>query len=441
MSNHAANRAMRVAAFAALLSPTVYASPWCDALARSPPFAAMLCRGSVASLRVASTQWATALPAHLAERQASELLTVVITTSVTPRHPSTWCLETVLASFRRVASLPSCRLVIVADGCVVKEGMVKPRPRAGRVDEGMAARYGEYVERLHSLAARGTYGGSSDGDADVMLGAKSPLLGATIIRLARNHGFGRALEVGISHVTTPFVLVVQHDRFFERGFDLDAVLGAMRAEPHAIKYVIMPTKKIDPARYRKKIFGNELNCCLDIFTGARAVRTTTPRRHSEARLVPLMAWIDSTHLASTSHYRNFVFEQSVPNGARVRRVGRFIEDKLGQQQSTALRAALRASNEPGSAWQWTAQCSCVHRLYGTWILAVPVEDDGSAAEVEVVVEERARSGASQTDWTASVAIPCPSVVTHVDGRDPLVNRKLTAIGLVDEYAYGAGQQP
>lgn len=54
--------------------------------------------------------------------------------------------------------------------------------------------------------------------------------------------------------------------------------------------------------------------------------STTPP--DAVSLVPLVQWYDSTHIASTAYYRNFVFDR------RVKRVtkGGFIEDKLGQQQ-------------------------------------------------------------------------------------------------------------
>jgi hypothetical protein len=428
---------MRLARKAALARPPVVASPWSNVLAPLRQFAAFLDRECAARLRECDTQWATSLPAILAERSASDLLTVVLTTSACPLHPSTWCLETVLASFRRVPGLDACRIVVVCDGFVLKPGMAKPRPRAGMIDEAMAANYATYVERLRRLAAVGTYGDAAAVRNAADGGVTSPLLGATVVVLETNHGFGRALEVGVEHVTTPFVLVVQHDRYFERAIDVDAVLSAMRAAPHAVKYVIAPTSMLDPERYRKRIRGKELNCGLDVYTSSRVVESRTvllraaasegaaaptppAERRTTTHLVPLMAWIDSTHFAYTDHYRNFVFEQRTPRDARVRRVGRFIEDKLGQEQFAAIRAALAESNGEQRPWLWTPECDVVHRRYGTFILVVPREGDVPPP--------------SGGKWTAHLKA-APSVVKHIDGRDRQVAKTLARVGLVEEHAF------
>merc|ERR1712039_1053699 len=69
-------------------------------------------------------------------------------------------------------------------------------------------------------------------------------------------------------------------------------------------------------------------------------------------------WHDSTHFASTSYYREFVFgpKKLVSRGG-------FIEDKLGQQQGKDLRTL---------GWE-------SHALYGTWLL-----DDGAPPPTRLV---------------------------------------------------------
>ena len=76
----------------------------------------------------------------------------------------------------------------------------------------------------------------------------------------------------------------------------------------------------------------------------------------EVRLLPLLQWYDSTHVASAEYYRHFVFSRRVKRVAR----GGFIEDKLGQEQ-------LRVILERGVG---------AHVPYGTFML-----DDGSGAPV------------------------------------------------------------
>ena len=84
-----------------------------------------------------------------------------------------------------------------------------------------------------------------------------------------------------------------------------------------------------------------------------------PLARADMSLLPLLFFFDSTHVARTSWYREFVFGDHVTSrGAFRLRRGEFIEDKLGQ-------AELNDIKQHGMA---------AHAKYGTFLL-----DDGGGA--------------------------------------------------------------
>merc|ERR1711862_74758 len=58
--------------------------------------------------------------------------------------------------------------------------------------------------------------------------------------LSERHGFGFAVRASLDYVTTPYVLVMQHDRKFLREVDVDQLVDIME-ERSWIKYLGMPT--------------------------------------------------------------------------------------------------------------------------------------------------------------------------------------------------------
>ncbi|CAE8597496.1 unnamed protein product, partial [Polarella glacialis] len=62
------------------------------------------------------------------------------------------------------------------------------------------------------------------------------------LRMDEHKGFGGCLYCAFRRVSTPYVLVLQHDRPAIRSFDAASVLAAMEASPEQVKYVGLPTK-------------------------------------------------------------------------------------------------------------------------------------------------------------------------------------------------------
>jgi hypothetical protein len=67
--------------------------------------------------------------------------------------------------------------------------------------------------------------------------------------------------------------------------------------------------------------------------GGGGLELTTVTNDNTVSLVPLVQWYDSTHIASTTYYREFVFDRKVKRVTK----GGFIEDKLGQQQLQVIK--------------------------------------------------------------------------------------------------------
>jgi len=205
----------------------------------------------------------TRLPAPVAAQDApaelAALLTVVLVTSPTPSNPSTALLELVLGSLALVPGLCACRKIIVCDGyrelaarSAAPEAAPKPgtwqhrrvaaaaagrtstvpKPpltakwKSGRIDSAAAARYAEYIaaaRRFCELASerRPAAPATATGFSNCSVDAAGAHL-----------GFAFAVERGLRQVRTPWVLVMQHDRKFNRGFDLGTLLTMLDVNVH-----------------------------------------------------------------------------------------------------------------------------------------------------------------------------------------------------------------
>jgi hypothetical protein len=227
----------------------------------------------------------------------------------------------------------------------------KNKFRSGEITAERAAAYEDYKGRLRALS----------------MTTGSLLAGATVLELADRNGFGFAMREGLAHVTTPYLVVVQHDRNFRAniGCDLLEVVQAMHTHRAWLHYVGLATSRtikhqhLVLSKYKLKICPFAVKAHQDEFTESRAraeAVACSGDASREVRLLPLLQWYDSTHVASAEYYRHFVFSRRVKRVAR----GGFIEDKLGQEQ-------LRVILERGVG---------AHVPYGTFML-----DDGSGAPV------------------------------------------------------------
>eukprot|EP00928_Gymnodinium_smaydae_P084856 TRINITY_DN6812_c2_g3_i2.p1 TRINITY_DN6812_c2_g3~~TRINITY_DN6812_c2_g3_i2.p1 ORF type:complete len:379 (-),score=81.70 TRINITY_DN6812_c2_g3_i2:171-1307(-) len=245
-----------------------------------------------------------------AELALGALVTVIVTTSAAPVHPSTELLDQVLGSLvTNAPELADSRVIVVCDGCKMS---AKNAWRSGRVTEDGRDAYDVYKARL-----RAAFEASP---APAHLPRRCELL-----ELPTNHGFGFAVRAALEHVDTPLVCVVQHDRAFLRRISLRDVVATMLEQQGRVGYVLLPTKST--SNYAAK------QSCKLAREGAPvghrdierlALALPTPGQ----RLLPCLSWFDSTHLCLTSYYRDFIFARSE---WLVRRGG-FIEGELVQLQ-------------------------------------------------------------------------------------------------------------
>ena len=123
-------------------------------------------------------------------------------------------------------------------------------------------------------------------------------------------------------MTTPLVLVVQHDRTLLRNVDIPELARHVLESAGAVGYALLPVSKhVDYAHQMRTWLGERgvKGADADITVHARAMPT------AGRRLLPCLAWHDSTHVASVAYYRELF--------ARERGVLGFIESGVGPRQS------------------------------------------------------------------------------------------------------------
>ena len=284
-------------------------------------------------------------------------LTIVLTTSPIKTHPSTRLIEEVFESAAVLAGLGGCRKIIVADGVKVRE---HDKFRSGICTPDAMANYGHYLSRLDALT-------KTEG---------SPLCGAELLALDERHGFAHALRRGLMRVATPFVLVAQHDRSFVRPVEVSHVLDVMERvntntqcpSSGRVNYVGFPTTTtLSHETYVASKYGLAVEPVTfpvrdAKVTGSNPVGSSEyDTRPSTLRLLPLVQFYDSMHVASTRWYLSRGFGRArytnLPRGG-------FIEDTLGQHMLKTIRS--ECAGEDGRANDANAVAAS-HSMFGTYI--------------------------------------------------------------------------
>jgi len=262
-------------------------------------------------------------------KQLRDLVTVVITTSPIPDHPSTAMLEHTVSSFGFVPDLLGCRIIICCDGTRRGDKVESDSLKRGLVTEGTEDRYRSFIDNMRGLIALHRAAG------------KGIFATAEVVELEHHHGFGHSLYRGLQLVNTRLCCVVQHDYSFVRRVDLKPVAEAMEERPKQIKYVGMHSTSTKD--YRHKISSQ-----YKIKLGGGGGGDDGRSGNVSVPLCPLLFWYDKTHLAEVSHYKSF-FESG-----RVK-LTQFVEDTLGQEMLAEIK-------EAGAKWE------IPHSRYGTYLL-------------------------------------------------------------------------
>jgi hypothetical protein len=300
-----------------------------------------------------------------------ELLTIIVTTSPIKSNPSTELFERVWETFfhgGREFAL-NCRKVIVCDGCRQKNEKVSKRHtnpkqamRNGIVDGAQYENYVAFKKALRQLCESAT--------------EESPFSNAVVEELDSRQGYGLALRHALREcVSTPYVIVIQHDRTFMRP---TPILETVRTMWHhrKIKYVGMSMRSnllyrdhflgkygksymdamasciVRPSELAldAELYGpNSRSTQLMEYGGSEKLREniralmetystsqqnvdhlewiesrTSPPSQCQLSLTPTFFWYDNVHICETAHYRDFVFNPKFKMVVR----GGFVEDKL-----------------------------------------------------------------------------------------------------------------
>jgi hypothetical protein len=293
-------------------------------LARGLPLRKLASKQRATGTRVAMTMQSTDVATLKRDDVESigavaDRITIIVTTSATISNPSTWLLEHVMASLvENEPSLTNARKIIVCDGAIsVDTSSSKVKFKSGRISSEQASQYEAYKDLVDELV-------SNESDHPAFRNAIN-------LRLPSRHGFAFAVRKALESVTTPLVMVVQHDRYLCRAFGMEKLVSFMVDESEAaskgVEYVCLKSNATsDYINYVRSRYQ------MNIVPYSRTLV-------SDNDLVPLLFWYDSTHIARTSYYLDFVF--GYIKGARGRfklRTGDFIEDKLGQCQLNTIKA-------------------------------------------------------------------------------------------------------
>jgi len=288
------------------------------------------------------------------------LVTVIISTSPLPSHPSTIVIEAVLNSHKtHCPELVACKKIVVFDGYRVS---TQARLKKGNVTQAIADGYEQYkiaVKSLLSAEEAGDVALHNVETSHFTTGGKRHLTHVTVnaqksrdgqLMFVEPHtriGFALGLRTALQLVTTPYIFVQQHDWAFCARVPLVEIISGMEASQHhqshddqhsriPINYVNFNTRwstnyssrqvSNDPSlRALEKVILSTKEASMDVRTASLMSKST-----------PLFYWLDRPHIARTAVYRDQVFGQGHFSA------GDFIEDVFGQRMITDIRSRMAA---------------------------------------------------------------------------------------------------
>eukprot|EP00563_Minutocellus_polymorphus_P000202 CAMPEP_0181041966 /NCGR_PEP_ID=MMETSP1070-20121207/11891_1 /TAXON_ID=265543 /ORGANISM="Minutocellus polymorphus, Strain NH13" /LENGTH=374 /DNA_ID=CAMNT_0023120133 /DNA_START=149 /DNA_END=1273 /DNA_ORIENTATION=- len=260
----------------------------------------------------------------------------------------------------------------------------KDGTKRGRVTKDVASRYREHLQQLRAkldqppfatpLSSCGNSGDSEQSQAVVEM-----------VELPERHGSARAIKAAfdLGLVTTPFVMVAQHDNFFVSDVSLPSILEAMMDNEWIKCLHFISTATIDYAKKSKRRYS------IDIEPFMR-----DDVNNLDGSLVPLLFWYGRTAISRTDYYTQFVLK------GPTLRVGDHLEELLGVKQ-------LRDIQKRGMA--------VAHPLWGNFVL-----DQGREVLYHLSGRRvRATADPSSENGGAGVGDGPDFISTEVRARDTL----------------------
>lgn len=324
-----------------------------------------------------------------ASQSVSDLLTVILTTSVTPSAPSSELIEAIFRSFHRhCPSLTSCRLIVVFDS--YDQIVPQARLKRGQVTAEQASNFDLYKVNVKKLVLEQYFPDQDEVPTSVINGEAefgSPCIvtnsvpfearqtsdkQVTFIEPSRRLGFGLAVREALRLTETPYVFVAQHDWSIVTDIPIENMLHVMQASESdpavPVKYVCLPAVRTlsyavhaDVIKHRAL---RELTSTLkrDFPVTTSTLEPGTTDVNINVPLTPMFFWHDKPHICSTAHYLARVFPSRL---AMLR--GDFIEDKIGQRARTQMKEGQWARWATWLYYPDDGKQLCVRHLHGrTW---------------------------------------------------------------------------
>ncbi|KNC98067.1 uncharacterized protein SPPG_09384 [Spizellomyces punctatus DAOM BR117] len=339
------------------------------------------------------------LPSYLPSQ-----LTLVLTTSPSPHHPSTHLLTTVLESLLPSTQLASCDLIVTFDGYNTPLHHT-PNLKQGRLNTELAETYGTYVHDAkrwlstrwasHNKRQDTTYtiqndivtistGATTTATVHTTLLTSPQHTPLTLIQASTHLGFALSIRTALAYVKTPYMMVLQHDWAFTAPIPVQDIIQTMETNPE-INYVGFISPRI--VEYaRKKGQGKGLPSSII---------------HEKSYKVPLARlffWFDKNHIASTEYYRTRVFTKGYFQR------GDFIEDTFGHVQLNDIKQrGLEGHADYGTYLYYPDQgrVKCLLHLNGRIKM---LDKEGKQKEIEMGQDKRRTRSArdpgdeQEIDW-------------------------------------------
>jgi hypothetical protein len=196
-------------------------------------------------------------------------LTIVVTASPIPSHPSTAGIDEVIESLKFLGIRDHVRVILAHDA-----------PRSRKNPRGAVA-YRKYLEKLRLKYSEPRF---------------------SLLTRTRWGHLSQTLVNAVDHISTPFVLVLQHDLPFVRHVNLSALLDVMESNPE-IKHVRFNKRENFAAAWDANDDRFRINPISrsQFFSEVRARSS-----HGEVSLVQTLAWTDQNFLCRTAYVRDIV---------------------------------------------------------------------------------------------------------------------------------------
>lgn len=276
---------------------------------------------------------------------ATDLLTVIITTSPVPSAPSTEFISSVLDSFP--SSLHKLNLIISFDGFTISSDD-RGRLKKGQIPQSMAETYPPYIENVKSMFNTTVTPEHFDDKTNAFISEAHNTSGihgghVTFIRHKCRQGFGFSVKIALEYCRTAHVLLMQHDwKFVSTIPPISDLLNIMIAEDE-VNYITFIARLT--VGYKKST-GKYHNQQTAVFEASLQMRSNRPHPND---LLACLHFFDRPHLCSVSLYRK-IFSMNVI------RQGDFIEDTLGCQYLSSI---VSAPSSGESVQKWLT--------FGCWI--------------------------------------------------------------------------